>query len=317
MAKHDDKIYDAYYSEKNTLFKKKVRERVHWICSNATGEFVLDIGCSQGIAPIILGREGKNVLGIDISENAINDALANLEIEEKETQQLVEFRKGNFMLENFDRKYDTVILGEVLEHITDIEAFFNKAVSLLENNGKLIVTTPFGINDFPDHKRTLYLRDFFNLQNEQAIISSVKFFGKWIGVIYQKNENEEPLVLTDELWEAFEESIYQLERSYINNESKLKKNISKSSTTTSEKNDNKIEEELQAVNKLYHQEKLEKASLQRELIEQYNKEEKLLKEFEQLSKDHRLLEKKYNNLKNSKLGKLTTKYWSLKKKRRK
>ena len=80
MAKHDDKIYDAYYSEKNTLFKKKVRERVHWICSNATGEFVLDIGCSQGIAPIILGREGKNVLGIDISENAINDALANLEI---------------------------------------------------------------------------------------------------------------------------------------------------------------------------------------------------------------------------------------------
>lgn len=313
MARLDDKIYDAYYSEKNTLFKQKVKERVHWICSHATGQYILDIGCSQGISSIILGREGKNVLGIDISENAINDAKTYLELEEKETQELVEFRKGNFMLEEFDRKFDTVILGEVLEHITDITSFFNKAITLLENEGILIVTTPFGINDFPDHKRTLYLRDFFNLQNNDAVISKVKFFGKWIGVIYQKRENSEPLELTNDLWERFEESIYQLERMYLNNEKKIKNSMS----PNDKQMEDNVEDEIQELKKLYHQEKLEKASLQKELIEQYYKEEKLLREFEELSKQYKLIEKNYNNLKNSKLGRLARKYWSFKKKRSK
>lgn len=317
MEKLADKIYDAYYSEKDTLFRKKVRERVHWICSNATGEYILDIGCSQGITSIILGREGKNVIGIDISENAINDAKANLEIEEKETKELVKFQRGNFMLERFDQKFDTVILGEVLEHITDIKAFFDKAVSLLNEGGKLIVTTPFGINDFPDHKRTLYLRDFFKLQNDIAVISKVKFFGKWVGIIYHQDENAEPLNLSDELWEKFEESIYELERSYINNENKLKKIIKKNTTLKNEEIVNTIDnEEYRNIEKLYHQEKLEKAKLQKELIEQYNKEEKLIKELEVISNQYRSLEKRYQNLKNSKLGRLTTKYWSLKKRRK-
>ncbi|WP_277679778.1 class I SAM-dependent methyltransferase [Gracilibacillus dipsosauri] len=321
MKKLEDKIYDAYYSENDTVFRKKVRERVHWVCSNTTGFSILDIGCSQGITSIILGREGKNVKGLDISENAINDAKANLKKEEYETQECVSFERANFMLKTFDEEFDSIILGEVLEHITDIESFFNKAVSLLRDKGRLIITTPFGINDFPDHKRTFYLKDFLLLQNNEAVISELKFFGKWIGVIYERKSSGNILSIDDSLLQQFEETVYDIERSYINNENKLKKKIT---LLSDELNNNKMvkakfingPDEITKLKDLYHQEKLQKAQLQKELIEVYQKEEKVLKDYKQILENSESLLKRYNNLKNSKLGKLTTKYWNIRKGKR-
>lgn len=323
MKKLEDKVYDAYYSENDTIFRKKVRERVHWICSNTSGTNILDIGCSQGITSIILGREGKRVKGVDLSETAISEATENLAKEEAITQECISFEQGNFMLKEFEGNFDSVILGEVLEHITDIRSFFNKAVSLTKNGGRIIITTPFGINDFPDHKRTFYIKDFLELQNEKASITQVKFFGKWIGVIFEVESQIDHQILDNQLLEDFEESIYELERVYINNENKNKKKISQ---LISEKNENAeikkanhgeaAQEEIKNLTDLYNNEKLEKAQLQKELIEQYHKEEKLLKDYKKLLDEAKIIEMRYNNLRTSKLGKLTTKYWDIRRRKR-
>src|SRR5690625_2644204 len=139
MDEIKDNIYDAYYSKMGEEFGKKVRERIHWITQNVKGTDILDVGCSQGITSILLGREGKNVLGLDVSTSAIEDAKKYLALEESDTQECVAFEKNNFFLKHFDKQYDTVILGEVLEHITDINTFFLKAVKLTKDEGRIIV----------------------------------------------------------------------------------------------------------------------------------------------------------------------------------
>ncbi|WP_170140652.1 class I SAM-dependent methyltransferase [Oceanobacillus arenosus] len=336
MEKIQDKIYDVYYSETDTNFRRKVRERIHWICRNISGDEVLDIGCSQGITAILLGREGKKVLGLDLSEDAIREANENLEKEEEETRNSVRFEKGNLVLKEFEQQYSSVILGEVLEHINDIESFFTKASSLVKENGRLIITTPFGINDFVDHKRTFYLNDFLKLQTSEISIAEVKFFGKWIGVIYQKGqENKNDLLSERKLFDELEEAFNNIERSLLTNQQKLNKKVKmlENKTKNSEEQINALMEkkiQLEKDNQLlientkankndyqkkYLDEKVEKVKIQKQLLDEYKREEKLLSEKKEMTKEIEKIENRYSSLKNSKLGKLTTRYWKLRNKK--
>ena len=141
MEKPLDRITEAYYNGMGEEFGKKVRERIHWICSQAKGEKILDVGCSQGITSILLGREGKNVLGIDLNDEAIEFAKKSLENESEITKKYVKFKVANFMDYDFkDEKFDSIILAEILEHLTDPERFIEKASKLLSQDGRVIIT---------------------------------------------------------------------------------------------------------------------------------------------------------------------------------
>lgn len=217
MKKPLDRITEAYNSELGEAFAEKVRSRIHWICESATGEDVLDVGASQGITSILLGREGKNVLGIDLLEDSIAYANEKLNNEEVYTQENVVFKHANFMTENFgDNCYDSIILGEVLEHITEPERFIEKAISLLKPHGRIVVTVPFGINDYFDHKKTYYLIDLMKFKNENLQVSHIEFFGKWIGVIYEQNvPTDEQVQLNHTLVERLELEFYKIERNLL------------------------------------------------------------------------------------------------------
>lgn len=119
-----DRITEAYNGEMGKDFGNKTRNRINWIVNHVQGEKVIDIGCSQGIVPIILGREGKQVLGLDIAQESIDYALNNLKNEHISVQEKIEFRVGNFMTEStLTYQFDTVLLTEVLEHISDPKSF--------------------------------------------------------------------------------------------------------------------------------------------------------------------------------------------------
>lgn len=97
MKKNTDRVSEAYYNELGKEFGDKVRERIHWVLASSKGETVLDVGCSQGLVSILLAREGKQVVGIDILEEAIDYAKEQLEKEEMPTQkhlQLIQDRKS-------------------------------------------------------------------------------------------------------------------------------------------------------------------------------------------------------------------------------
>ena len=181
-VKFMDRILEAYNGSMGVEFMRKTRERLRWICEQVSGKSVLDIGCSQGICPILLGQAGFNVLGMDINPEAIAVAKETLQKEEGSVRQAVEFVHGNFSTYSFDgRHFDTVIFGEVLEHLLRPEIFIAKAHSVLNANGRVVITVPFGINDDPDHKQTFYFSRIKRILYPYFDIRAVRYFGSWIG----------------------------------------------------------------------------------------------------------------------------------------
>jgi SAM-dependent methyltransferase len=241
MKKPLDRITEAYFGELGETFADKVRNRIHWICENAVGENILDVGCSQGITSILLGREGKNVIGIDLLEESIQYANNLLSTEEEITKKYVQFKAANFIdFAQEKQTFDSIIFGEILEHITDPKRFIKMALNMLNPNGSLIITLPFGINDYFDHKKTYYLNDLLKFQDENIVIEEIKFFGKWIGAIVKRKETSgNNLEINDTLLSRLEKAFYDIERTSItsskNKDKKIKTLEDKVKIATAEK----------------------------------------------------------------------------------
>jgi len=226
-ANISDRITEGYYDKMGDQVGKKVRERVHWICLQASGGKILDVGCSQGIVPIILGREGYNVTGIDVDQGSIDFAQEQLTEERVEVQEYVKFVCDNFMtMDHNGQKYDTIIATELLEHLVSPERFLLKFNDLLNEDGRLIVTVPFGINDYFDHKKTYYLLEIVKLLAVDFAIDDIKFFGKWMGVICTKQTSEVTSIDYEQLMKSIEENFFSIEREYIDTISEKTKHIS-------------------------------------------------------------------------------------------
>lgn len=108
------------------------------------GSVVADIGCGTGYFTFPLswaaGREGL-VLGIDISEEMLNEARRRLAQErEKGAPDNVRFllsRENQLPLE--DRQADVVFLSTVLHELEQPEVFFREIHRILDNQGKVMV----------------------------------------------------------------------------------------------------------------------------------------------------------------------------------
>ncbi len=221
-----DNVYEVYYSNEDTPLVKKTKERVEWICSNAKGEYVLDIGCSQGINSILLGREGKKVIGIDVLQEAIDFANDRLKCENDSVQSNVQFLSGDFLQLNMEeKKYDTVIMTEVLEHLESVEDFLAKARGCLKEDGIAIVSVPFGINDYWDHKRTYYLGSLYEHLSRYFIVDEIKYIAKWLGVICKvKNESNLSEVWSIDIQTLLDEerAFYEIERYLVDDNKRVR-----------------------------------------------------------------------------------------------
>lgn len=214
-----DRINEAYTGKMGKEFSIKTRDRVNWIVNQVQGNKILDIGCSQGIIPIILGREGKKILGLDIAEESINFAIKELVEEHITVRENVTFKVSNFLTEqNLESDYDTILITEVLEHISDPYIFLKKANNHLKKNGRLIITVPFGINDYLDHKRTYYFLELFEHLSIDFLIEKIEYLGKWTGAICKKREKENQIKVIDfkrETIQKLEHAFYNVERELV------------------------------------------------------------------------------------------------------
>lgn len=156
MANHD-RVNERYYGEINSEESHEAtRTRVHWMCREATGKRILDVGCSQGVTSILLAREGFRVTGIDLEEESIQYARAELEKESRPVRNNVDFRLLDITQWKARTTFDTVLLGEVLEHFAHPETLLQQIHRLLQEEGTMVVTVPYGYHPFYDHKQTFY-----------------------------------------------------------------------------------------------------------------------------------------------------------------
>lgn len=97
------------------------------------GKKLLNVGCAQN--PEIhygLAQKCNKITGIDLNEEGIEEM--------KKAGHNV--RLMNAEMIDFDEKFDYIIAGEIIEHLSNPGLFLDSATKHLENNGELIITTP-------------------------------------------------------------------------------------------------------------------------------------------------------------------------------
>ena len=180
---------------------------------------LLDVGCASGDIATELGIMGYRVHGIDFEPERLKRAQRLA----KKYGQDITFTQSSF--DDFDQReaFDGIILGEVLEHFSDPGVMLKKAEQILNEDGKIILTTPnmpslnnrlkfFFLGVFPDnnpeHKfyfdnhrlkevidGTNLIIKFFetryaNLQTSSVFLTSLEnvFFG-WFPKLFPKSGN--------------------------------------------------------------------------------------------------------------------------------
>ena len=163
MANHD-RISELYRREiGDPAAQDRARDRVHWMV-RATQGVTLDVGCSQGISTLLAAREGRAVMGVDIEEAALERARDDRAEESAGVQDRCCFvRSDGAVLPVADHSVDTVILGEVIEHLLDPAAVLAEVARVLRPGGVVALTTPFGHSPHHDHCQTFYVHDLLEL----------------------------------------------------------------------------------------------------------------------------------------------------------
>jgi SAM-dependent methyltransferase/spore maturation protein CgeB len=157
----------------NAEAQRRARDRVDWLVAQARGE-VLDVGCSQGIASFLCARNGMRVLGIDREPDLIEQALAERERKPREVAARVSFRVADASgLDAPDDSFDTVLLGEILEHLVDLEPVLAEAARVCKPDGIIALTTPFGVVPQESHPQTFFLATLIDALHPELTIESV------------------------------------------------------------------------------------------------------------------------------------------------
>ena len=98
---------------------------------------ILDLGCGGGLVSESLSRLGANVTGLDFVEKNIE--IAKIHSSKKNL-------KINYICDNIEqlklnKKFDLIIMFEVLEHLNNWESLIGKIKKNLKSNGLLIIST--------------------------------------------------------------------------------------------------------------------------------------------------------------------------------
>ena len=98
---------------------------------------VLDVGCASGYLADALIARGCVVSGFEMDREAAEIARPKLErlvVGDLETLPLAEAFAGS--------RFDRIVFGDVLEHLTDPAAVLRSAVDVLEDDGEIVISVP-------------------------------------------------------------------------------------------------------------------------------------------------------------------------------
>lgn len=186
-----DRIDEAFEGKLGDELRDSTKIRLAWMLEQIHGENVLDVGCSQGTFSILAASKGFLVDGIDNDHDAIEYANNKMDEHFKDVSGRVTFIEDDFLFHQFDgKKYDTIVLGEILEHLREPELFIENSLKLLNEGGRVVASVPFGINRYWDHKKTYYFCDLFNLLNKKLSVVKIKFMGKWMAMVAEIDDSK-------------------------------------------------------------------------------------------------------------------------------
>lgn len=112
------------------------------------GKLVLDAGCGAGRHTLFATKYGAKVVGIDLSEKAVQSARNNM----------AEFPNAQIMQRDiytfeYPEKFECILCIGVLHHLPTPQVGFNKLVSLLKSGGTILIW----VYGKKDNKLAMYL----------------------------------------------------------------------------------------------------------------------------------------------------------------
>jgi 2-polyprenyl-3-methyl-5-hydroxy-6-metoxy-1,4-benzoquinol methylase len=118
-----------------------MNQRIEKILQYTKGPRVLDVGCVGGKLDVKnpywlhahLLQNFEYVIGVDINQEAINTL--------KQLGYNVLLRDAQKL--DLNEKFDTIVAGELIEHLSNPGQFLEAAKCLLNKDGRIILTTPY------------------------------------------------------------------------------------------------------------------------------------------------------------------------------
>ena len=169
-----------------------LRQRIDWMVDQARGPRILDVGCSEGVLEILSARKGFNVTGVDINAEALAFARDLLAREPEEVRSRVRFVHGDLAQARLlDDRFDTLVMGELLEHLEDPQELLDRSLDLIRPDGRVIITTPFGYHPDEDHRQTFCLSDFIALAKPRCALEYLRVEGGYIRMVGRVSSSTE------------------------------------------------------------------------------------------------------------------------------
>jgi 2-polyprenyl-3-methyl-5-hydroxy-6-metoxy-1,4-benzoquinol methylase len=167
-----DRIAQAYLGQWGSPgTQQRARSRVDWMAASVRGPRVLDIGCSEGILAVLLARAGHRVLGVDVEPAAIAAAQRLLRDESAPVRARVEWRIADALTVHLGSSaFDTVVLGQMLEHLEHPSAMLERAFAWLKPGAQLVLTTPFGYMPHPGHRQQFRTTELVGALNARFLV---------------------------------------------------------------------------------------------------------------------------------------------------
>lgn len=136
----------SYLFPRYFLFKTPAKPYHRVVAGLAEGYFG-DLGCGVGACAAMYSvRSGQRSCGMDLTKSS----LAYGRREARRFRIPLNFVVGSVLEPPFsDSKFDTVYLGQVIEHIHEDKAVVKEAVRILKPGGKLVISVPIGHGCMP------------------------------------------------------------------------------------------------------------------------------------------------------------------------
>lgn len=130
------KYYDEQSKDDRQLFQKYNSNRMGWFVDYLKDP-IIELGCHMGFNLFEFAKKGfKDLTGIDCGSNYIKVA--------KERYNIPQIKFIESFIEDLpeDKKYKTIILTEILEHVIDPNIVIQKAKRILEKGGYIFIACP-------------------------------------------------------------------------------------------------------------------------------------------------------------------------------
>lgn len=125
--------YDTGFKNEKVI-RKDAKKTLQILAKLINKGTLLDIGCGAGFFLDEARKSGWQIEGVDMSGVAVKYAKEKLSIPTK---------IGDFLkLEYMQKRYDVVVLNQVIEHLINPFPVLIKAIALLKQDGILLVATP-------------------------------------------------------------------------------------------------------------------------------------------------------------------------------